>query len=100
MFIALQNHTCALHRSAMCFGRPSYIPLLKERDRSGIWSYKHVAPPEQGPLIPMMTLFVQSQFKLHQSYGAPRATREWDRHPDREFPAVDVASPEHFVSSL
>jgi hypothetical protein len=35
MFIALLNHTCALQRSAMCFGCPSYIPLLKERDRSG-----------------------------------------------------------------
>jgi hypothetical protein len=57
MFIALQNHTCALQRSAMCFGRPGYIPLLKERDRSESWGYKHVAPLEQEPSIPMMTTF-------------------------------------------
>ena len=55
MFIALQNHTCALQRSAMCLGRRGCIPLLKERDRSGIWGYKHVAPPEQEPSMPMMT---------------------------------------------
>ena len=35
----------------MCFGPFSYIPLLTERDRSGIWGYKHVAPPEQEPSI-------------------------------------------------
>jgi hypothetical protein len=57
MFIALQNHTCALQRSAMCLVRPDYIPLLKERDRSGIWGYKHVAPPEQEPSIAIMTTF-------------------------------------------
>jgi hypothetical protein len=63
IFIALQNQTCALQRSAMWFGRPSYIPLLKERDRSGIWGYKHVAPPEQDPryLDTMITTFGQSQ---------------------------------------
>jgi hypothetical protein len=66
MFIALQNQTCALQRSAMCLGRPGYIPLLKERDRSGIWGYKHVAPPEQEPSIPMMAAFgkARSEFKL------------------------------------
>jgi hypothetical protein len=31
---------CALARSV-------YMPLLTERDSLGIWSYKHVAPPEQ-----------------------------------------------------
>ena len=41
---------CALVRSV-------YMPLLTERDRSGIWSYKHVAPPEQEPSILMMTTF-------------------------------------------
>jgi hypothetical protein len=41
----------------MCLRRPDYIPLLTERERSGIWGYKHVAPPEQEPSIPMMTTF-------------------------------------------
>jgi hypothetical protein len=60
MFIALQNHTCALQRSAMCFGHLSYIPLLKERHRSGISGYKHVAPPEQEPSIPINMLLEPS----------------------------------------
>ena len=51
MFIALQHRTFALQRSAMCF-RSVYMPLLTERDRLGIWGYKHVAPPEQEPAIP------------------------------------------------
>jgi hypothetical protein len=57
MFIALQNHTCALQRALCALGGPDYIPLLKERDRSGIWGYKHVAPPEQETSIPMMITF-------------------------------------------
>jgi hypothetical protein len=41
-------NTCALQRSAMCaLARSVYMPLLTERDSLGIWSYKHVAPPEQ-----------------------------------------------------
>jgi hypothetical protein len=52
-----KTNTCALQRSAMSFGRPGYIPLLTERDRSGILGYKHVAPLEQEPSIPMMTTF-------------------------------------------
>jgi hypothetical protein len=43
-------NTCALQRSAMCaLARSVYMPLLTERDSLGIWSYKHVAPPEQEP---------------------------------------------------
>jgi hypothetical protein len=56
MFIALQNHTVCAPAERYVLWRPGYIPLLKERYRSGIWGYKHVAPPEQKPSIPMMTL--------------------------------------------
>ncbi len=31
MFIALTPNSCALQRSAMCFGGSVYIPLLTER---------------------------------------------------------------------
>ena len=37
MFIALTANECALQRSAMCFGASVYMPLLTERDTSGIW---------------------------------------------------------------
>ena len=47
MFIAFNTNTGALQRSAMCLVRSAYIPLLTERDRTGIGGYKHVAPPEQ-----------------------------------------------------
>jgi hypothetical protein len=57
MFIALYHISCALQRSAMCFGAFRYMPLLTERETLGIWGYKHVAPPEQEPSISMMTTF-------------------------------------------
>jgi hypothetical protein len=58
MFIALQNqYLCAPAERYVLWVRQSYIPLLKERDRSEIWGYKHVAPPEQEPSISMMTTF-------------------------------------------
>ena len=41
----------------MWCGRSIYIPLLTERGSEGTGGYKHVAPPEQEPSIPMMTTF-------------------------------------------
>ena len=50
MFIAL-NIQIALRSSGApcCLTCAVYIPLLTERDEFGIWSYKHIAPPEQEP---------------------------------------------------
>jgi len=41
----------------MCFGAFRLHAAPTERDRLGIWGYKHIAPPEQEPQIPMMTTF-------------------------------------------
>ena len=57
----------------MCFGPFSYIPLLTERERWGVWGYRHVAPPEQEPSITMMTTF---RAKAVVTYGAPTRYRE------------------------
>ena len=51
---------CALVRSV-------YIPLLTERDRSGIRSYKHVAPPEQEPRHQLKMTFRAKPLYVH--YG-------------------------------
>ena len=60
-------NTCALQRSAMCaLARSVYMPLLTERDSLGIWSYKHVAPPEQEPNM----LLLRSKTKTCCSSGA------------------------------
>ena len=49
--------SCALQRSAMWYGAFNYIPLLTERDKQlGNRGYKHVAPPEQEPSIPILTI--------------------------------------------
>ena len=53
MFIVLQNQY--LYAPAERHVLPFYMPLLSERNRLGIWGYKHVAPPEQELLISMMT---------------------------------------------
>ena len=50
MFIALPSHSFCAPAERHVVWRSVYMPLLTERDRSGIWSYKHVAPPEQQPL--------------------------------------------------
>jgi hypothetical protein len=55
MFIALQQQYGALQRSAMCFGVQLHAaPNGAEYIRNP--GYKHVAPPEQEPSIPM-TIF-------------------------------------------
>jgi hypothetical protein len=50
MFIAFQLQClCAPAERDVALGLSVYIPLLTERDGSGVWGYKHVAPPEQEP---------------------------------------------------
>jgi hypothetical protein len=51
MFIALQQqYLCAPAERHVLWRVAVYMPLLTERDRLGIWGYKHIAPPEQEPL--------------------------------------------------
>ena len=57
MFIALQRQ-CVRSSGAPCaLASSGYMPLLTERVRLGIWGYKHVAPPEQEPSVPIMISF-------------------------------------------
>ena len=77
MFIALQKPIPLSSSGALCaLGRPGYIPLLAERDGSGIWGYKHVAPPEQEPSIPMMTTFGQSRLNSKLRHKLRRVYNE------------------------
>ena len=64
MFIALQHqYICApAERHVLCAFRLHAAPT--ERDRLGIWGYKHVAPPEQEPSKPMMITFEASCLRL------------------------------------
>jgi hypothetical protein len=58
MFIALQQqYLCAPAERHVLWRVAVYMPLLTERDRLGIWGYKHIAPPSKNPSIPMMTNF-------------------------------------------
>ena len=57
MFIAWRHKSSALQRSAMCFGRSTYIPLLTERENQMCEGYKHLAPPEQSPRPQVKTIF-------------------------------------------
>jgi hypothetical protein len=58
MFIALQHQHLPRSSGAPCaVMRSVYMPLLTERDILEIRGYKHVAPTEQEPSIPMMNTF-------------------------------------------
>ena len=43
-----------------------YIPLLPERDESGIYGYKHIAPLEQNVGVNKDDFFVQSRFEANK----------------------------------
>jgi hypothetical protein len=55
------------------------MPLLTERDRLGIWGYKHVARPEQEPLDTDDDHFLQSpceqSWSLNRSHGSGQTSR-------------------------
>src|ERR1044072_9619474 len=65
MFIALNHNHSALQRSAMCSGIIYLHAAPTERTIRGLWSYKHIALPEQGSSI-TRKIFVQSRVERDQ----------------------------------